>query len=80
MENRKEDDNGGWPAFVLIEAHPKTPLHKQMQERGITNHRTVNYRSGIIVAVMQSIVGNTDANGRATRLPTNIAMTQVFVR
>ena len=42
------------------------PLHKQMQERGTTNHLTVNYLSGVIPALMRPIVGNTDAKGRAT--------------
>jgi len=47
--------------------HPKFQFKNKCKSKATANHRGVNYRSGIISGVMPSIMGNTDANGRATR-------------
>jgi len=40
---------------------------KEYKSNATANHRSVNYPSGIIAPVIQSIVGKADADGRATR-------------
>src|SRR5271155_5593461 len=46
--------------------HPKFQFKNKCKSKATANHRGVNYRSGIISGVMPSIMGNTDANGRAS--------------
>ena len=46
--------------------HPKFQFKNKCKSKATANHCGVNYRSGIIPGVMQSIVENTDANGRAS--------------
>jgi hypothetical protein len=51
------------PSF-LSGRTPKFYFKNKCKMKAPANHRTVNYRSGII-AVMQSIVGSPDANPTA---------------